>query len=241
MYPKAILLDLDDTIIAFDHGIDLDKCWKSVCNRHLQLNDEQIDDVIMQIKRKAKWFWGDPVRHRIGRLDLDKARIEIVSAALHEANFHDIFLAERIALDYGIERDDAVTLYPGAIETLQFLRELGIKLALITNGGASTQRKKIERFELASHFDCILIEEEFGTGKPDHKVYLHVINQLGVTADETWMIGDNFEWEVVAPQKLDIKGIWINHKGFENRTLETPFKTITTLSDIKNILYEIAH
>jgi putative hydrolase of the HAD superfamily len=238
MYPKAILLDMDDTIIAFDHGIDLDRCWKSVCSRHLQLNDEQIDDVIMQIKRKAKWFWGDPVRHRIGRLDLDKARIEIVSAALHEANFHDISLAERIALDYGIERNDAVTLYPGAIETLQFLRELGIKLALITNGSASTQRKKIERFELAPHFDCILIEEEFGSGKPDQKVYLHVINQLGVNADETWMIGDNFEWEVVAPQKLDIKGIWINHKGLENRALE-PFKTITTLSDIKNVLNEI--
>ena len=31
MYPKAILLDMDDTIIAFDHGIDLDSCWKSVC------------------------------------------------------------------------------------------------------------------------------------------------------------------------------------------------------------------
>ena len=69
-------------------------------------------------------------------------------------------------------------------------------------------------------------------------MYLHVVNQLGVNADETWMIGDNFEWEVVAPQKLDIKGIWINHKGLENRALE-PFKTITTLSDIKNVLNEI--
>ena len=94
MYPKAILLDMDDTIIAFDHGIDLDSCWKSVCCRHLQLSMEEINDVIVQIKKIAKWFWSDDDRHRIGRLDLDKARIEIVSAALHEVNFHDISLVK---------------------------------------------------------------------------------------------------------------------------------------------------
>ncbi len=216
MYPKAILLDMDDTIIAFDHGIDLDSCWKSVCCRHLQLSMEEINDVIVQIKKIAKWFWSDDDRHRIGRLDLDKARIEIVSAALHEVNFHDISLSKQIAIEYGIERDDAITLYPNSIETLQYLRELGIKLALITNGSAISQRKKIERFELAPYFDCIIIEEEFGAGKPDKRVYLHALNQLNVSANQAWMIGDNFEWEVFAPQKLDIKGIWINHKGLEN-------------------------
>ena len=33
---------------------------------------------------------------------------------------------------------------------------------------------------------------------------------LGVTAPETWMIGDNLEWEVVAPQRLGIYAIWID-------------------------------
>ena len=45
MYPQAILLHMDDTIIAFDHGIDLDSCWKSVCCRHLQLSMEEIDEM----------------------------------------------------------------------------------------------------------------------------------------------------------------------------------------------------
>lgn len=236
MYPKAILLDMDDTIIAFDHGIDLDSCWKRVCGKHLHLSDEEINDVVVQIKKKAKWYWSDDERHRIGRLDLEKARIEIVSAALREVNFLDISLAKQIAIEYGIERDDAITLYPDSIETLHYLRELGITLALITNGSANSQRKKIERFELAPYFDCIIIEEEFGAGKPDKSVYLHALNQLNVSANEAWMIGDNLEWEIIAPQKLDIKGIWINHKGLENPTLELPFKTITTLSDIKTFL-----
>ena len=36
---------------------------------------------------------------------------------------------------------------------------------------------------------------------------------LGVTASDTWMIGDNLEWEVVAPQRLGIYAIWIDVHG----------------------------
>jgi putative hydrolase of the HAD superfamily len=35
---------------------------------------------------------------------------------------------------------------------------------------------------------------------------------LGVEPDETWMVGDNLEWEIVAPQRLGIYAIW--HDGY---------------------------
>jgi putative hydrolase of the HAD superfamily len=31
---------------------------------------------------------------------------------------------------------------------------------------------------------------------------------LGVEAHETWMVGDNLEWEIAAPQRLGIFAIW---------------------------------
>ncbi len=36
---------------------------------------------------------------------------------------------------------------------------------------------------------------------------------LGVSATDTWMVGDNLEWEVVAPQRLGIFAIWIDVHG----------------------------
>ena len=36
---------------------------------------------------------------------------------------------------------------------------------------------------------------------------------LGVTAADTWMIGDNLEWEVVTPQRLGIYAIWLDAHG----------------------------
>ena len=81
-------------------------------------------------------------------------------------------------------------------------------LALVTNGGAEGQRAKIERFSIAPLFNHIQIEGEHEFGKPDERAYLHAMNALGVEPHETWMVGDNLEWEVAAPQRLGIFAIW---------------------------------
>ncbi|WP_245976383.1 hypothetical protein [Paenibacillus prosopidis] len=74
---------MDDTIIAFEHGVDLDACWKKVCREHIEgLDDSRTDEIVGAIKDRAKWYWSDAERHRIGRLDLEKARTEIVAVAL---------------------------------------------------------------------------------------------------------------------------------------------------------------
>jgi putative hydrolase of the HAD superfamily len=232
MLPKAILLDMDDTIISFDHGVDTDLCWREACQ---YLSDElDIGSLIAIIKERARWHWSDPERHRIGRLDLRKARSEIIAVALQSFQIHDITIADQLANAYGELRDEAVKPFNGAIETIQHLKGIGIKLALLTNGNAETQWIKIRKFGLSPLFDTILVEGEFGVGKPDDRIYLHAMKQLGVIPDETWMIGDNFEWEIAAPQRLGIKGIWIDHKGLgaPSSSETKPYRIIKTLTEI---------
>jgi putative hydrolase of the HAD superfamily len=88
------------------------------------------------------------------------------------------------------------------------------------------------------HFDCVLVEGDLGIGKPEDRIYLHALEQLGVAADETWMVGDNFEWEVAAPQRLGIKGIWIDHKGagIPVNPSTQPFMIIKSLSDLLSLI-----
>lgn len=243
MRPKAILLDMDDTLIAYEQGIDVDQCWRFACSKHLpSVQEDARERLVKEIKKHARWYWSDAERHRLGRLDLDKARTEIVTAAFQKSDMLDATAAtaQRIAVDFGTERNHAVTLFPEAIETLQYLREeLGIKLALLTNGNANGQRRKIERFGLAPYFDCILIEEEFGVGKPEPGIYEHAMKQLAVSAEETWMIGDNYEWEILAPQKLGIRGIWVSHSREQDPDGEAPYRTIGTISELKALLASV--
>ena len=114
---------------------------------------------------------------------------------------------------YGARTEADRGPFPGALDALRAFRALGIKLALVTNGAAAVQRAKIERFELAPLFDAIVVEGEFGLGKPEQAVYAHALASLGVSAADAWMVGDNLEWDVVAPRRLGMKGIWIRPGG----------------------------
>jgi hypothetical protein len=42
---------------------------------------------------------------------------------------------------------------------------------------------------------------EHGFGKPEERAYNHAMEVLIVGPNETWMVGDNLEWEIVAPAR----------------------------------------
>ena len=75
------------------------------------------------------------------------------------------------------------------------------------------QRLKIERFALEPLFDTVLVEGELEYGKPDRRIYELALSQLQCSPADTWMVGDNLEWEVAAPQRLGIYGIWVDASG----------------------------
>ena len=111
-------------------------------------------------------------------------------------------LCDEIAERFNALHDAELQCFPGAHDTLDRLKELGVRLALITNGAAAPQRAKVVRFALEHRFDHIQIEGEHGFGKPEERAYTHAMAALGVTARDTWMVGDNLEWEVAAPRRL---------------------------------------
>src|SRR5579863_5034511 len=154
--PKAILFDMDDTILTY--SLNTEHSWQVVCNSFVsRLNNIQPEIVISAIRATATVYWSDPEQHRTGRLNLDLTRQEIIATALRQLDLHDPSLARDIALAYANHRDEAIVPFPGAIDTLQTLREQGVRLALLTNGNAQIQRRRVEKHRLVSLFDCILI------------------------------------------------------------------------------------
>ncbi len=208
--PEGILFDLDDTII--DDGGSVEPAWREVCGEAAkQVSGLDADALYAAIARTRDWYWGDSDRHREGRKDLRAASRRIVHQALVDLGFDLPELARTIAETYRDLRAAAIRLFPGALETLEALRSRRVGLALITNGAGPAQRAKIERFDLARYFDYILVEGEFGWGKPDEQVYLAAMRALGSQPDKTWIVGDNLEWDIAAPQRLGLYAVWVDH------------------------------
>jgi len=213
--PRAMLIDMDDTILSAYGRPEI--AWNKIATEFAdELAPLPPDQVATALLASARQFWSKA--EPIWRIRLAEARrltvkggFAALAAAGHRALSDD--LANRIADRFTTLREEEMFVFPGVHEAIDALKALGIKLALVTNGAADMQRAKVARFALGHRFDHIQTEGEHGFGKPEERAYLHAMQALGVTAPDTWMIGDNLEWEVVAPQRLGIYAIWMDVHG----------------------------
>jgi putative hydrolase of the HAD superfamily len=237
MYPRALLLDLDDTIL--DDSSLVHDSWRVACATYAgRLAPLDAATVVEAIRKTSKWFWDDPDRHREGRLQLEAARREVVRLALADLGIADPDLAGCIGDAYSHRRDIGIEPLPDAIETVRWLRDSGRRLALLTNGAAVVQRRKIARFELADLFDEILVEGELGFGKPDERVYRRALSALAVKPSDAWMVGDNLEWDVAPPQRLGMCGVWIDVRGagLPDPSAVTPNHIVRSLAGLRSLI-----
>jgi putative hydrolase of the HAD superfamily len=210
--PEAVLLDLDDTLIVDDALTE--QAWRAACRKFApkigSINDE---DLCKVIRLTANHYWENPEQHRSGRLNLYQSRREIVRQSLSSLGFKSNELADGLADTYSSEKERAITLVPGALETLQSLKKDGVRLALLTNGSPETQRRKIERFGLAPYFDYILIEGEFGVGKPDQRVFSAALGKLSVSPSQACMVGDDLPRDIASAMRAGIFSFWVDWRG----------------------------
>jgi putative hydrolase of the HAD superfamily len=206
---KALLVDLDDTLLDYSGGADA--CWEAACASAAPEMDRAT--LLAALVDARQWFWSDPERHRRERVDMLGAWTKIAARALEACNCVDPRTAAAIAEVYAERRRAAWRLFPEARAFLERLSARGVPMALVTNGDARQQRDKIARHDLARWFDAILIEGELGYGKPQETVYREALRRLGARPEDAWMVGDHIEFDVAAPQRLGLRGVWVDRAG----------------------------
>lgn len=210
MIPEAVLFDLDDTLL--DYSSRVGACWAeaiAACTPP----EIPVPALTVAVDECRDWFWSEPVRHQIERTRMLDAWSKIATAALERIGHPSPVLGRRIAEDFSARRHGIMRLFDDALPCIAALRTAGCKLGMVTNGDAEMQRAKISRFLLAPLFDAIIVEGEFGVGKPDPAVYRHILAQLAVDPARTVMVGDHLEWDVDGAQRVGVAGVWVDRAG----------------------------
>lgn len=230
--PRAVLIDMDDTIIGAGRRPDVLR--RTAHDHAAALNGHDPHELTERLERAFQAFWSDPERHKVARFGVAAARRGVVREVFEPLEGLSPEFADAFADHFSSTRDAMTTLFPGALEGLRMLRELDLPLGLITNGDGPGQRAKIERFNLARWFDHIQIEGEMGFGKPEPRAYHHGAQALGAVIADTWIVGDDLEWEVRAPQRLGMTAIWCDGfvQGLPADTDLRPDHMIHTLDQI---------
>jgi putative hydrolase of the HAD superfamily len=209
--PHAIFFDMDGTILDWTTGME--ESWLASCEAHCRDDLFVPAEMHAAIRERRTWFWNDPVRAKQGRMDLDASAREIVRHAFTDRGIEAAELAHKIADDYRARRLKLIVPYVGAVETLKTLRERGVRTALLTNGEARNQRRSVELHALEQYFDCIVIEGEFGVGKPDERVFWHALESCDARPETTWMVGDSLEADIAPAVALGMHAVWVDELG----------------------------
>lgn len=210
--PKAILFDLDDTLL--DMYTAMHSSWQEICAEVAPRLGGDAASLRETIRRESSIFWADEeavAEYRVRPIESRThiVRLSLLAEGLDEAPAEEI--AERSLRGY-LER---VAPFEDSIETLEELRSQGYRLGMVTNGSSDTQREKIGRWNLEPYFDEIVIESEFGRGKPDPGVFAKALAGTGAAPHEAWMVGDNLYADIGGGQGAGIHSVWIHRERLQ--------------------------
>lgn len=236
MLPRAVFFDMDDTLLNTSGGVDAS--WGAVCDEFSSALGCDPATLRATIKAEMQRFWSDEAAvEREWRTRLEEARVHVIGLALTREGL-DVERAPNLSRRYWEENSSRMRLFDDAIETLTSLREGGFQIGLITNGPASMQRWKIGQFALESYFDVLVIEGEFGHGKPSPKVFEYALGAVGVDPHQAWHVGDNLYADIGGAQSVGIHAAWIHRDRLEmgESPKAIPDRVIAHLDELRTAL-----
>ncbi len=101
-------------------------------------------------------------------------------------------------------------LYPDVHPTLIFLRAKGYKLGIIANQNLGIANR-LESWGVRQYFDVIVSSAEVGYAKPDIKIFEIAFETAGCTADNSIMVGDRLDNDIIPAKAIGMKTVWIKN------------------------------
>lgn len=195
---EAVTFDVTHTLL---HAPDLARIYSQVLNRHglnrhgLTVGTRAVG--IRDLAREIPWVWNemscgaDPRRDRFTShpkgaqgwwLDFLRRLCQRLDLA-EPSRFAAAELYERFA------RADAWQLYPDVLDTLETLRQRGLRLGVVSNWDERLPRL-LERLGLAPFFDVVVTSSSVGVEKPNPRIFRHCLEHLGVEPEHALHVGD---------------------------------------------------
>jgi len=226
MQIKHIFFDLDHTL--WDFETNSSKTFSFILKKNeLEINFNDFIEVYKPINHK---YWKLFREDKVSKEDLRYFRLKEAFDAINYKASDEII--HTLSEEYITFLSQHNTLFNNAIEVLEYLKEKYI-MHIITNGFEEVQFKKLKNSNLLPFFDKIITSEKVGVKKPNPKIFQYAMDISGASSNESIMIGDNFEADILGAINVGMQAIFCEFNG-EVATQEVP--TVYNLMELKNFL-----
>lgn len=223
---EHVFFDLDHTLWDFDKNsgltfADIFKKW------NIPLNLEEFLKVYMKMNIR---YWELYRNDKVSKETLRYGRLKDSFDMLKYTTSDDVI--------HGLS-EDYITFLPhnnhlldGTIGILKYLK-LNYKLHIITNGFDEVQCRKMTTSGIADFFQTITTSEEAGVKKPHKLIFQKALEKAKTSAENSVMIGDNYEADILGSEKSGMKSIYFDY--YQTSEI-SDIRQIQTLKDLVKFL-----
>jgi len=188
----AVIFDMDDTLISRTGAFQryLDRFYME----HPALYDRPRETALQMM---ADWDCGGETDRTVYFSNVKAEWPGIIESA------------EKLTNQFWAQLPEEVEPYPGSIDVLEQLNQVGVPWGILTNGPSKMQRRKTVVAELDSLAPFILIPSEFGDQKPSPAVFQKAVEETGSFASETLFVGDNPVTDIRGAQSISMPTAWM--------------------------------
>lgn len=257
---KAVLFDLDDTLLWDDRSVE--EAFAATCEeaaKQVNVNPEELEASVRKEARSlyesfetfpftkmiginpfeglwANFTQGEDENFRKLEKLAPGYRTESWTRGLAALGIEDRELGYKLGEFFAAERRRRPYVYEETFRVLDALKG-NYKLLLLTNGSPDLQKEKLAGVPaIAPYFDHIVISGEFGQGKPAAAIFNYALSLLEIDAAEGIMIGDKLTTDILGSGSIGMRNIWINHHGLQSGDEIVPAYEVSRLQDILPII-----
>ncbi len=188
---KGVVFDLDNTLLDFMKMKEfaVKAAIKGMIEAGLKVNEDKSYIEINSIYEEFGWE-----NQKVFDVFLEKSI----------GHVDNKFLAAGIVA-YRRAREANLMAYPNVNKTLMALSKSGIKLGVVSDAPSREAWMRIYYLNLYHYFDVVITFDDSGERKPSPIPFQLALDGMGLRPEETIMIGDWPERDVVGAQQIGMK------------------------------------
>jgi len=188
---RAVIFDLDNTLVDFMKmkRRAIEEAIPAMIDAGLRLSVEEANKIIDEIY-KEKGIEYQQVFDAFLQRVLKKVDYKILSAGI---------------VAYRRAREAALTPYPHVYSTLNKLLKMGIKMGIVSDAPAKEAWLRLAYLNFHHIVDAVVTFEDTGQRKPHSAPFLAILEKLDVRPEETIMVGDWVERDIIGAEKVGMK------------------------------------
>lgn len=229
---EAVTLDLWDTLV---YTRNYGEFRLPALNRLLMVNGVFLDENELNEAYMAGWRHSSHIIRTEGNRHVQTT--EIVDRVLSEVGLVDPPNRDEIVRMY----EEAVLMDPprlkeGVTETLAALHD-GYRLGLVSVTGVSAGRLMrgiLEKQGVLRYFEALAFSDEVGYVKPDPRLFMAALEELGVEPRKAVHVGDSVKSDVLGARNTGMKTVWL--KTRDQTMVAEPDRIITRLTQLPETL-----